>query len=106
MPLPRVSGHRGGLPTGSLRLIQSMLAPGLVLAVLGAPCGGKPEPPACGAGSTTCGDACVDTTHDPAHCGGCGTACPSGQVCSSGVCAVTCLGGTTLCGSACVNPSI
>ena len=32
---------------------------------------------------TTCGDQCVDTATDPAHCGGCDMACDSpGQICS------------------------
>jgi len=46
--------------------------------------------------------ACFDTQTSEAHCGGCGAACPAGQVCAAGACA--CPTGTTLCGGACVNP--
>jgi hypothetical protein len=42
----------------------------------------------CSGGPTSvcCNDACVDTTSDPAHCGGCGHACGSGEVCIQGTC--------------------
>ncbi len=57
----------------------------------------------CGAGTSLCGDACVDTAHDPAHCGACGAACAEGEVCSMGQCAIECLGGSTKCGDACID---
>jgi hypothetical protein len=40
-------------------------------------------------GSTLCGGTCVDTTTDPANCGGCGHACTGGGLCCGGVCVVT-----------------
>jgi hypothetical protein len=48
-------------------------------------------PPTCtlegGATGTLCGDAgCVDTTSDPANCGGCGLACKVGALCVSSKC--------------------
>jgi hypothetical protein len=42
-----------------------------------------PEPDAAACAMTMCGDQCVDTATDPAHCGGCDMACDSpGQICS------------------------
>jgi hypothetical protein len=41
--------------------------------------------------------------NDPANCGGCGSACAAGQVCSAGKCGVACLGGSTLCSNLCVD---
>lgn len=48
-------------------------------------CGGAP---ACAAGLTCCGGACVDTRSSTSHCGACGRSCDSGQVCASGLCSV------------------
>jgi hypothetical protein len=45
----------------------------------------------------------VNTSNDPSHCGACYAACSSGQVCTSGSCALQCSGGTTKCGSVCVD---
>jgi alpha-tubulin suppressor-like RCC1 family protein len=42
-----------------------------------------------------CGTSCVDTMTDSAHCGGCGTACPTGETCAAGVCQCD-LGGLAL----------
>ncbi|AFE06215.1 hypothetical protein COCOR_05146 [Corallococcus coralloides DSM 2259] len=42
------------------------------------------------AGTTQCGDTCVSTDSDPAHCGGCGQACASIEACESGVCVSVC----------------
>jgi hypothetical protein len=60
----------------------------------------------CSGGATRCGDKCVDTAIDNAHCGGCDKACPSGQVCSSGMCGLKCAGGTTLCNNKCVDTQL
>jgi hypothetical protein len=38
----------------------------------------------CAAGFTKCGNACVDTTTDVYHCGGCGTVCPVNEHCEPG----------------------
>ena len=35
---------------------------------------------------TKCGNACVDTTNDANHCGGCGQPCLGGKVCTGGSC--------------------
>ena len=43
-----------------------------------------------GAGVALCGGSCVSIQSDPAHCGGCDTACASGEACASGVCVALC----------------
>lgn len=59
----------------------------------GAPCEGD---------TVDCNGTCVDTTSDPAHCGGCGLACDDGQACSEGSCTV-CEVPTMPCEGACVD---
>jgi len=55
-------------------------------------------------GGTLCGDVCTNPQFDPANCGACGMACPSGEVCAAGACAATCeSGGTKQCGNVCVD---
>jgi hypothetical protein len=58
----------------------------------------------CGAGRLVCDGGCVDPATDPAHCGGCDTACqdPS-PLCSSGACVATCGVAFVTCGHACVD---
>ena len=58
----------------------------------------------CPAGAAPCGEICVDTRADEANCGGCGLACPDGQLCRSGQCAAVCPAGYLLCGGGCVDP--
>jgi hypothetical protein len=41
---------------------------------------------ACGTDLTGCGRACVDTSGDRYHCGGCDTACAPGESCDGGTC--------------------
>lgn len=63
--------------------------------------GGGSHGPDCGA-LTACGGVCVDTTSDPAHCGGCaGHACPIGASCTASEC--RCPDGQTPCNGACVD---
>ncbi len=58
----------------------------------------------CPQGELFCGGACVDTESEPAHCGGCGVACPAGQVCASGICSSTCAApAVTRCGDRCFD---
>ncbi len=46
----------------------------------------------------------MDTQLDPAHCGAWDNAAgPAGEVCSAGMCALTCGGGSTLCTDKCVT---
>lgn len=45
--------------------------------------------PACSPPSLDCGGSCINPMSDATHCGRCGNACPSGQTCSSGVCAAS-----------------
>lgn len=44
----------------------------------------------------------TDTTSSTAHCGACGHACATGELCSLGVCRLNCAKGTTNCGGTCV----
>lgn len=50
-----------------------------------------------------CNGTCIPTSQDPQNCGGCGVTCGTGQVCSGGGCASSCLPGTTPCNGACVD---
>ena len=43
------------------------------------------------------GDYCANLASDNANCGQCGNACPQGQVCSNGACALSCQQGLTKC---------
>ena len=62
--------------------------------------------PACDTGRDCCDAECTNLQNDPRNCGGCGTACPTDEVCVRGSCAAvtcetTCAGGETCCGSEC-----
>jgi hypothetical protein len=62
----------------------------------------------CHAGRADCNGSAVDgceteLTTDRAHCGACGEACGSGQVCASGACVASCGVGLVSCGGACVD---
>ena len=48
--------------------------------------GGDGAPPGCTPGLTMCGDVCVDTATDAAHCGGCDQACAPDFICVASVC--------------------
>ena len=60
----------------------------------------------CNAPQVCCSGTCVDTTRDLAHCGGCGTQCPSGRsdTCSNAQCtcgsAAVCDASKSCCGAA------
>ncbi len=69
------------------------------LLALGGCVGDAPAVVECLLGTEYCGDRCVSLSFDPAHCGDCGSACPSGQACVDGACA--CLG--EVCGDSCVD---
>jgi hypothetical protein len=53
-----------------------------------------------------CGGVCVDSRFDPSNCGGCGMACPGGELCASGTCTSTggCGGALIDCGGTCADP--
>lgn len=60
--------------------------------------------PQCAASELLCDGRCVDATTDALHCGECGHACPSGQVCRSGTCICNIPGQIYCAGSGCINP--
>jgi hypothetical protein len=53
----------------------------------------------CPPGQSWCSGGCVDTTTSPLHCGACGRACRTDQVCAGGACA--CATGFTECSGLC-----
>ena len=77
---------------------------GLRLDTVDAPEAALDAPPSdvpCGALELRCGDACVDSRRDPAHCGACGQRCAAGgnatAACQSGACVLVCPAGWTDC---------
>ncbi|MBL8603157.1 MAG: hypothetical protein JNK72_14635 [Myxococcales bacterium] len=54
-------------------------------------------PPSCTGATMLCGGGCVDPQMSAQHCGGCGNACASGEVCSAGRCQLQCGAGLTEC---------
>ena len=61
--------------------------------------------PMCSPGQAACALGCTNPQSDFDNCGSCGNACMPGQVCSMGMCALSCAGGTTQCGKSCVETS-
>ena len=51
-----------------------------------------------------CGGVCVDTASSRSHCGECGRACATGEICASGVCSAFCAAPLLLCGGVCLDP--
>jgi len=60
-----------------------------------------PSAPGCPASSLQCNGTCTDVSSDVSHCGGCGSACESGQLCQGGSC--VCQSGQTECSGRCVD---
>ena len=85
-----VSGYRTGTP--SAPAITRL--PALCMICNGGRCG-------CPAGTSACGNACVDLTSSLQNCGRCGNVCPSGAACANGVCA--CSNGLTACTNGCAD---
>ncbi|RKH01604.1 hypothetical protein [Corallococcus carmarthensis] len=56
-------------------------------------------------GTTQCGDSCVNTETDLAHCGGCGQACTASEDCQSGACVAVCRIGSEQFAAGAVNPA-
>jgi Stigma-specific protein, Stig1 len=76
------------------------------LLLFGCSPGGSTPTFTCPTGSTACGDSCVVIARDPQNCGACGTACPTGLVCTQGQCLLNCLGGATKCGDTCTDTKV
>ncbi|MDP3277992.1 MAG: hypothetical protein Q8Q09_22595 [Deltaproteobacteria bacterium] len=58
-----------------------------------------------GGSLVACGNACVDTSRDTAHCGRCNSRCSAGTECVSGRCDLRCSVGTVRCGTECIDPA-
>jgi len=71
------------------------------LALGSSSCSLNSSKPDCASGSTMCGGTCANLLEDQLHCGACGNACGSGQVCSAGACALSCQAGLTACSGTC-----
>ncbi len=76
----------------------------LVVAVSWLASGCAEVKPDCLGAAVVCGGTCAELKSDNLNCGGCGTVCAAGKVCSSGACAVTCAAGEVNCGGSCVDP--
>ncbi|MEQ9499214.1 MAG: hypothetical protein RIT81_20190 [Deltaproteobacteria bacterium] len=63
--------------------------------------GGPPS--SCEAPFVLCGGACVLTSNNPSHCGGCDLPCPASSFCDDGQCVAICNPSLTACGSACTD---
>jgi hypothetical protein len=59
----------------------------------------------CAAGATRCEGLCTDLVSNPEHCGACGAACETGDVCHGGMCRADCPAGLTECDGSCVDTS-
>lgn len=79
-----------------------LLFAGVSAGLLLTSCGGEAEIQCIG-GDTLCGASCVDVDNDPRHCGGCDTACGSGELCVAGACATSCPTGQSVCDGACYD---
>ena len=60
----------------------------------------------CASPRSLCGSACVDLSTDPSHCGRCGSGCPAGRPCTSGVCIADDCPGGQFCAGTCVRTSV
>jgi hypothetical protein len=65
--------------------------------------GGQPDGDTNPFNNLSCGNSCVNTQTNAAHCGACQNACATGQFCSGGACVVACAAGQTQCGTSCVT---
>ena len=59
----------------------------------------RTQRPPCAGDSVVCDGACARLATDNANCGACGEACDAGEVCSNGVCAVSCAAPLATCGA-------
>lgn len=96
MPL---AGHLTGDEKKQIRCWIASLAPGGADGGSGTPDAGL----TCLEPLTACGDTCVDTKTDPAHCGDCTTSCA--VACSGGSCVESCPSPEENCAGACVDTS-
>lgn len=104
---PRVRGsHPVTSPNRSNTRQIFHVAIAALAVILASACGPGANPQLCLEGETDCADECVDIANDARHCGACGNACASDEVCDgTGQCIgqINCQNGTEQCGDACVD---
>lgn len=104
-PVDRDSEYIRGVKTGWRVVLGALAAASTACSGGGDGDGPRDGGPAgsCEAPFVLCGGACVLTSNNPSHCGGCDLPCAESSFCDNGMCVAICAGGLEACGAACTN---